>query len=295
MLQNILLEFQGDINKIHVDDISSYEGSNNLSDLIGLEGKADTRDLTLSFLGELFPQLEKLRLNNSIIPSVRDIGCYLVNLRFLSLARCGITSLDGISTISSNLEELYLAFNKITDVVDLLGMDNLKIVDLEENLLSKLDDIEVLSSSPKLKALTLVGNPAASDPNYKEKIMKLLPKLIYLDEKRIKPKRTKTPRPPALPKNPSSVTFVLDPPQEINIVPLDFSKMKENDDDEILLTEQLLDKVDERPPSSYGSFEEKVLPGFMKKSIKQPSKQTIVSNSKPKIYRPMSAKGRPIQ
>jgi len=308
MIKNIILDFRGSVERVKIDDLSSYEGDQDLSQLLGLEAIADTRDLSLSFLGETFPTLEKLRLNNSIIPSIRDIGCSLVNLRFLSLARCEISCLDGISTISQQLEELYLAFNQINDVCDLLGMDNLTILDLEDNLIPTIDSVAILSTSPKLKALTMAGNPAADIPDYREQVAKILPNLVYLDEKRLKPKKTKTPRPPSIPKSPSPSTVVSfdekaieqsskpSTPNEmemVHVVPLNLSTL--NDDEELIMTEQILDQINERPPSSYGSFESNVLPGFKKAPVRTSSKNNIMAASKPKIYRPMSAKGRQIQ
>ncbi|EAY14340.1 Leucine Rich Repeat family protein [Trichomonas vaginalis G3] len=321
MLERAILEFPGDRTRYEVDNIANYEGPNELGMLEALEAKVDTRELTLTFLGEMFPNLQKLRLNNSIIPSVRDIGCELVNLRFLSLASCNLTSLDGISTLSHNLEELYVAFNQITDFCDLLGMERLRIVDFEDNLIENLEDIEILTTSPQLQALTLAGNPAAKVPDYREKVAKLLPKLVYLDEKRLKPRKPKTPR---IQKQPSTVKFeegsennvprsiekmVKEPPSpppqpveephppaspepadKITIAPLDFSHI---DDDEILMTEQIRDKIDDRPPSSYGSFESKGFPGFFKNAPTKTSSKSILTPGKPRIFRPVSAKGRP--
>jgi Leucine-rich repeat (LRR) protein len=113
-----------------------------------LETRVDTREMTLVFLGDMFPGIRKLRLNNSVIPSVSDVGCTLVSLSFISLARCNPSPLDGIGTISRSLEELYLAFNELTDVCDLMAMENLTIVDLEDNLISTLDNIETLGLLP---------------------------------------------------------------------------------------------------------------------------------------------------
>ena len=332
-----ILEFPGDPKRYPVDDITQYDGPHDITTLLGLEAIVDTRELTLSFLGEMFPNLQKLRLNNSIIPSVRDIGCTLTNLRFLSLARCNLTSLDGISTISQNLEELYLAFNKITDFCDLLGMEKLKIIDFEDNLITDLGAIEILVTSPKLQALTLAGNPAANDPEYREKVAKLLPKLVYLDEKRLKPRRTKTPRPVHEPKQPSVVKFeesalenvprsmekmVKEPVEpsepkpeiltlkkkskkqapkpvqepngddEVVVAPLDLSKLET---EEVLITEQLRDRIEERPPSSYGSFEKNVFPGFFKNPPNKVPAKNVLTPGKAKIFRPMSARGRPFQ
>lgn len=204
MISNCILIFQNN-EQDQADDLLSYSGDHDFTTLTSLEAKVDTRDFTLSFLGDTFPNIKKLRLNNSIIPSIRDIGCTLVSLRFLSLARCNISSLDGIATISQNLEELYLAFNNITDVCDLMGMEKLVIVDLEDNKITQLDNIEVLTLCTGLRALTMAGNPAAQEPNYREKVKKLLPQLVYLDEKRLNPKVNKK---ATIPKEKSNKTTI---------------------------------------------------------------------------------------
>ena len=194
MIKDVILNFDYDREPVKADDIFNVAGDVDYIHVISLEAHVDTTELSLSFLGETFPNLRKLRLNNSKIPTIRDIGCTFSNLQFLSLARCNIESLDGIGTISKNLEELYLAFNKIKDCCDLMGLDNLKILDLEDNLIDDLKQIEVLSLCPKLKAVTLAGNPSAKeDPEYRKHVEQILPQLTYLDEKRLKPKS----RPPS--------------------------------------------------------------------------------------------------
>lgn len=324
MIQDVILDFDDAEEPVHVDDIFSYNGSEDFTKLRALEGKVDTRELTLSFLGDTFPNLRKLRLNNSVIPSIRDIGCTLVNLRFLSLARCNISSLDGIATISQNLEELYLAFNKITSLFDLMGMEKLKIVDLEDNLIDNLESIEILSLCSKLRALTLSGNPGAVVPDYRERVTKLLPQLVYLDEKRLKPKTSKV-KPPPLPRSTSSseqLATPIRPPdsppeksmhrsssQEASpiieitpppsVPPVAISKIVSDDlDNERVMTEMVDDLVEDRPPTSRGFYGQNTFSGYFKTPTKNKAGQRLVNqntHSIPRIVRPMSAKGRPFQ
>ncbi|OHT04749.1 hypothetical protein TRFO_06183 [Tritrichomonas foetus] len=191
MISQAIVEY-GTVGAFHTDNIFELSENCNPDDVHSFEAQVDTTESSLTFIGDRFPNLRKLRLNNSIIPNVRDIGCSFVGLKFLSLARCGISDLSGISTLSSTLEELYLAFNNITDVADLLGMDSLKVLDLEDNQISDLSNIEFLTCCSGLKSLTLAGNPCVDDPEeYRTKVAKLVPNLIYLDEKRLKPKLPK--------------------------------------------------------------------------------------------------------
>jgi Leucine-rich repeat (LRR) protein len=55
-------------------------------------------------------------VKKSPVTVCRDVSALLRHLRFLSLAHCWVTSLDGICTLSANLEELYVAFNQISDL-----------------------------------------------------------------------------------------------------------------------------------------------------------------------------------
>jgi hypothetical protein len=192
MLSWIILDDERDAEVIDQESLFKYDGKKDFSNLRSLEAVADTQEMSLSYLGDLFPSLQKLRLNNSIISSIRDVSASLRQLRFLSLAHCGITSLDGICTLSANLEELYLAFNQISDLSELMGLSKLRVLDLEENRIAQITEIEFLSCCPDLRALTLAGNEAADSETYRTDVLSLVPHLIYLDEKRL---RTKTSHP----------------------------------------------------------------------------------------------------
>jgi hypothetical protein len=198
MLKQVILDFDGVPEVLVGDALYNYSGPKTLSAVKSVEARVDTRDASLWILGDLFPNLEKLRLNNSIIPSIRDIGCHLDSLRFLSVANSGITSLNGVGAISQNLEELHLAFNAINDVSDLMGMDRLRVLDLEANRLSDLSNLRYLTCCTGLTSLTLAGNPGAVDNDvYVRAVAEYVPNLIYLDEKRIRePLFTVTPPPP---------------------------------------------------------------------------------------------------
>lgn len=305
MLKDIILEFDGDSERLKTDDIYDYKGEKDLTTVKSLEAKVDTTEITLSSLGSVFPSLQKLRLNNSIISSVRDIGCYFCHLRFLSLADCGISSLDGISTISPNLEEVYLAFNEITDMSDLLGLNNLRILDLEENNIKNLSDIEILSCCSKLRAITLAGNPCAESEHYREDVRRYIPQLVYLDEKRIVPKKqqAKTPQKQTIAKEldhrketqvPSTPTPISRPTSSIKFIekhqndsvsekPMTAETQKR----ESTITEYLEDIIDERPPTSRGDYNHKALESWLK-PISKPTTPSKATNT-PKITRPVSS------
>jgi Leucine-rich repeat (LRR) protein len=270
MLRNIVLDYDREAELVNEESLLSYDGNKDLSRLMALQAVADTRELSLSYLGDLLPNLQKLRLNNSRIATIRDISSSLVNLKFLSLAHCGITNLDGIATISGNLEELYLAFNLITDISDLIGLPKLTVLDLEENGIASCSDAQLLSSNASLRALTLIGNPVAESESYRMDIMKAIPQLVWLDEKRLKEKVRRN----------GSTTV---------IAPIESGTNSRNDTvkkvrtDENVVTELVEDQENCRPPTSrayYGTS------SFGNMSLKRATNKRIVT---PKPGRPMSS------
>lgn len=263
MLRNIILDYDKEAEMIDNDALVQYNGTKKFDAVESLEAIADTTDLTLSFLGDLFPNLEKLRLNNSKIASIRDISTRMTNLKFLSLAHCGITSLDGIGCLSSQLEELYLAFNHISELTELMSLEKLTVLDLEENEISKIEEVEILKCCPALRALTLAGNPASTNETYKSDVGRLIPQLVYLDEKRLRPRGQR---------KIGQVTIAIaeEPPTH----------------DDTIMTDQVLELVEMRPPSARGYHGDSTYgKTLLKKDSKTPSKKIFT----PKLTRPVSS------
>lgn len=168
-------------------------GMKNLEEVEYLEMKVDTRDNSLGNFGALLPNLVELKLSNSIIATIRDLGTSLTNLRTLWLSRSGLVDLDGISSVSS-LKELYLAFNHIEDVSPVSMLDQLEILDLEGNNVSDIAQVEFLCLCSSLKILTLEGNPICLVPHpetsqeelrhydYRVAIHKAVPNVKILDD-----------------------------------------------------------------------------------------------------------------
>lgn len=333
MLQNIILDNEYDPDIDDTESIFNYSGEKNFKQIKTLEAFADTTEMSLTFVGDFFPNLQKLRLNNSIIPSMRDISSSLVNLRFLSLAHCKLTNLDGIATISPRLEELYLAFNKITDIYELMSLNRLKVLDIEHNRIPDVDSVSFLNACQKLKALTLIGNPCSNSKTYRKDIMEKMPQIIYLDEKRLRPKTPKS-KPTNLlitPKNGkekdkdkdkenihenlSSSTLqkkvVIKDFDVVNKSPCNIkslssknqindhsvpciglksllSTLKEIDDGNSIMTEQISDAVNNRPPSARAYIDPSLKKEFQSPIIhqRQLNPKKIVT---PQFKRPFSA------
>ncbi|XP_062475140.1 leucine-rich repeat-containing protein 56 isoform X3 [Pezoporus occidentalis] len=166
-------------------------GVDDLHQVNALEVRVDTRENSLGNFGAYLPNLRELRLNNSLLMSVRDLGTTLSHLYVLWMAHCGLADLDGISSCSS-LRELYIAYNNISDLSQLLWLDHLEVLDLEGNNIEDINQMQYLGLCCKLSCLTVEGNPICLKPNaesaeepdynYRAEVKKLIPHLEYLDE-----------------------------------------------------------------------------------------------------------------
>ncbi|XP_069079163.1 leucine-rich repeat-containing protein 56 [Pleurodeles waltl] len=176
---------------LSVPKLQGLTGFDDLRQVKTLEMCVDTRENSLGNFGAYLPKLKQLKLNNSLIVSVRDLGTTLSNLSVLWLARCGLADLDGMSSFSS-LKELYLAYNNLSDMSQVSMLDHLEILDLEGNNIDDITQIQYLGLCSKLSTLTLEGNqiclkphpesPSTEDYDYRTEVKKLIPHLKYLDE-----------------------------------------------------------------------------------------------------------------
>ncbi|XP_049579137.1 leucine-rich repeat-containing protein 56 [Syngnathus scovelli] len=168
-------------------------GTKDLTHVTSLEICVDTRENSLGNFGSYLPQLVLLKMNNSVLMSVRDLGTTLSHLQVLWMSCCHLQGLDGISTISS-LRELYLAFNQVSDLSQVGMLENLQVLDLEGNDVNDLVQVQYLRLCGKLHTLTLEGNPVCLQPNstttqieynYYHAVRELVPQLRYLDNARV--------------------------------------------------------------------------------------------------------------
>ncbi|XP_054887584.1 leucine-rich repeat-containing protein 56 isoform X2 [Poeciliopsis prolifica] len=169
-------------------------GTHDLSLVNHLEICVDTQENTLGDFGAYLPRLEQLKLNNSFIMSLRDLGTTLSHLQVLWMSHCCLQDLSGISTFDS-LKELYLPYNNVSDLSQVAMLENLQLLDLEGNLVDDLIQIQYLGLCPKLQTLTLEGNPVSKRPNpsspqaeeynYRAAVRELVPQLRYLDDVKV--------------------------------------------------------------------------------------------------------------
>ncbi|XP_041652545.1 leucine-rich repeat-containing protein 56 [Cheilinus undulatus] len=169
-------------------------GTQDLSNVTSLEICIDTQEIILGNFGAYLPKLVQLKMNNSVIMSVRDLGTTLSHLQVLWMFRCSLQDFDGISTFSA-LKELYAAYNNVSDLSPVGMLENLQLLDLEGNSVDDLVQIQYLGLCGKLERLTLEGNPLCVRPNptaiqtadysYRSVVRELIPQLRYLDNIRV--------------------------------------------------------------------------------------------------------------
>ena len=161
--------------------------SNDLNKVQSIEMKVNTAETTLGNFGQYLPILKQLRLSDSFVPSVRDIGTSFNCLTVLWMSRCHIEDIDGIASMPS-LQELYISYNNIIDLSPISFLENLEVLDLEGNKISDLDQLDYLSIMHHLSTLTLAGNPVCrnykskSKKNFRDYVLRLLPHLEQFDD-----------------------------------------------------------------------------------------------------------------
>ncbi|KAM4618290.1 leucine-rich repeat-containing protein 56 [Polymixia lowei] len=174
--------------------LKSLCGTQDLSQVTSLEIWVDTRENTLGNFGAYLPKLVQLKMNNSTIMSVRDLGTALSRLQVLWMSRCCLQDLDGIPSFSS-LKELYMAYNGVSELSQVSMLENLQLLDLEGNNVDDLVQVQYLGLCSQLRTLTLEGNPVCARPHptatqnveysYRAAVRELVPQLRYLDDVRV--------------------------------------------------------------------------------------------------------------
>merc|ERR1719502_133025 len=71
-----------------------------------------------------------------------------------------------MGSLSSSLEELYIAFNHIQDLSPITDddFDSLRVLDCDGNEIADVEQVEFLSGCKRLVSLTLENNPVALLP-----------------------------------------------------------------------------------------------------------------------------------
>ncbi|CAG9466101.1 unnamed protein product [Pedinophyceae sp. YPF-701] len=163
------------------EELLQHMTNEDLLEATFIEFAVDAGEMNLPRMLGRLPALVSLRLNGSMLTSMRDLGTKLTNLRVLWVARCGLESLDGISSLPC-LTELYAAFNSIADVSKAAECQDLAVLDLEGNSVDSWDEVAFLGMCRDLQSLCLQGNPISSHSSYRSMAVQQVPSLVSLDD-----------------------------------------------------------------------------------------------------------------
>ena len=165
---------KGDINLI--DYVLSRYLKININDLKNLNKlsiKISGSYGLLNQFGQRLSELIYLKLNNSFIQNINDLGTNFKNLKILQMNDCKLKDLSGIICFE-HLEILEAKNNQISDLIELEMCTSIKKLDLENNLIENIQNIYFLSSLDGLIYLNLLKNPIK---NYEQKLKELLPNI----------------------------------------------------------------------------------------------------------------------
>jgi len=177
------LEIFNDIAGLNEEKLAEIIGVevNKLEMVTKVEMKVDLSFNSLQQGGEFLKSLRQLKLNNSIIASLRDIGNSFKNLEILWVSKCGLKDLAGLSSFPK-LKELYAPYNNINDLSDIIFHSSLEILDLEGNDIQDLKTVGNLRTLDKLHSLALGSNPVCNIKDYEKQVCEILPQIQYLND-----------------------------------------------------------------------------------------------------------------
>ena len=171
----------GDINVI--DYVLAKYLKMNIDDLLKLQKltiRINGSYGLLNQFGQRLTNLKFLKLNDSFIQSIEDLGSNFKNLKILQINNCKLKDLSGIICFEQ-LEIKKKKNNEISDLIELEMSSSIKKLNLENNLIENEQNIYFLSSLDDLEYINLLGNPIK---NYEKKLKDLLPNLKEIDIQR---------------------------------------------------------------------------------------------------------------
>lgn len=103
-----------------------------------------------------------------------------------------------------HLEVLSLSLNRVHDLSVFAGLRCLRELYLRRNDVAAVANVSHLAGLPRLETLWLADNPCAEQPNYREAVASILPRLRILDGRIVErtPPRPPAPPPPSPPSSP---------------------------------------------------------------------------------------------
>lgn len=168
---------------LSVEYLRHYCEAEDLDDVTRLEIQVDAVTQSVELLGQHLKNLRHLRLTDSSVMCLRDLGSGLKHLEVLWMSRCGLQDLGGVGAVLPELREFYLPFNDVADLTPIGNLEHLEVLDVEGNAVADPQEVAVLRMCPQLRELTLSGNPVCRDASMpRQAIIDLLPQLTVLDD-----------------------------------------------------------------------------------------------------------------
>lgn len=143
ILENEEVEDVVDLNEKFLSQQLGVERED-LAILPKIELRVDTRCHSLQVTGEILPSLEFLKMNDSVVQDFRDLGTSFKNIRVLNIARCELRDVGGIQAAFTQLEELYIGYNDLTELFEIAFLEHLSVLDCEGNNIKDLDQLYYL-------------------------------------------------------------------------------------------------------------------------------------------------------
>lgn len=159
-----------------------------LDEVLHLEIQVDSAVQSVELLGRQLCNLRSLKLTDSSILTLRDLGTCLQQLEVLWMSRCGLQDISGVSATLPQLREFYLPFNDIVDLSPFSGCELLEVLDVEGNSVSDEAEVSALGGCWRLRELTLTGNPVfgssckTKNVLSRSRVLEMLPDLEVLDD-----------------------------------------------------------------------------------------------------------------
>lgn len=128
-------------------------------------------------------EIVELNLDNcqSTNGTISGVGNEFINVGILSMINCGLTTLKGFPKMPA-LQRLELSDNRISAGLEhLSGSRGITHLHLMGNKIADVNALEPLKSMAALTSLDMFGCPITKIEQYREKIFKMLPQLVYLD------------------------------------------------------------------------------------------------------------------
>jgi U2 small nuclear ribonucleoprotein A' len=136
--------------------------------------------------------LYEIDLRGNKIAAIENLGATENQFDSIDLSDNAIVKLEGFPRLS-RLKQLLINNNRVTRIDRNVAetIPNVECIILTNNRINNLQDLDPLSSFPKLKMISLTGNPVTTKPSYRLYVISKCKGLKILDFKKVKAQERK--------------------------------------------------------------------------------------------------------